>query len=150
MFACFFLQPVFILINEYIIYLIISMYIFTQNLLYRIDNQSGATVSGENKLRFYSSITHQVHQMAGYLLSIKNFSIRSFTRFRISNHNLMIEKGRHHSRAPPLAVNDWVCPLCDMGEVEDIEVYFLLVCSLLCIFFCFSTCTACMERCSSF
>ena len=100
--------------------------IFTQNLLYRIDNQSGATASGGNKLRFYSSITHQVHQMAGYLLSIENFSIRrSFTRFRISNHNLMIEKGRHHS--PPLAVNDWVCPLCDMGEVEY-EVQFLLVC----------------------
>ena len=100
--------------------------IFTQNLLYRIDNQSGATASGGNKLRFYSSITHQVHQMAGYLLSIKNFSIRrSFTGFRISNHNLMIEKGRHHS--PPLAVNDRVCPLCDMGEVED-EVHFLLVC----------------------
>ena len=44
--------------------------IFTQNLLYRIDNQSGATASGGNKLRFYSSITHQVHQMAGYLLHV--------------------------------------------------------------------------------
>ena len=98
--------------------------IFKQNLLYRIDNQSGATASGGNKLRFYSSITHQVHQMPGYLLSIENFSIRSFTRFRISNHNLMIEKGRHHS--PPLAVNDRVYPSCDMGEVED-KVHFLLV-----------------------
>ena len=99
--------------------------IFTQHFLYRIDNQSGATASSGNKLRFYSSLTHQVHQMAGYLLSIENFSIRrSFTYIRISNHNLMIEKGRHH--LPPLVVNDRVCPLCDMGEVED-EVHFLFL-----------------------
>ena len=42
--------------------------IFTQDLLYRIDNQAGVTTSGGNKLRFYSTITHQVHQMADYLL----------------------------------------------------------------------------------
>ena len=78
--------------------------IFTQDLLYRIDNQAGVTTSGGNKLRFYSTITHQVHQMADCLLTIENFSIRRlFTRFRISNHNLMIEKGRHHS--PPLAIS---------------------------------------------
>ena len=102
--------------------------IFTQDLLYRIDNQAGVTTSGGNKLRFYSTITHQVHQMADYLLTIENFSTRTlFTRFRISNHNLMIEKGRHHS--PPLAIKDRVCPLCHTGEVED-EVHFLLVCPL--------------------
>ena len=50
----------------------------------------------------------------------------SLTRFRLSNHNLMIEKGRHFK--PAIKREERLCPLCKI-EVED-EEHFLLSCLL--------------------
>ena len=45
-------------------------------------------------------------------------------KFRISDHSLMIEKGKHHG----MPRGDRICKQCDIGCVED-EFHFLLVCA---------------------
>ena len=61
-----------------------------------------------------------------YLQVISNYFIRKqLTRFRISNHQLLIEEGRHR-RIDPI---DRRCKFCEMNCVEN-EIHFLLVCPL--------------------
>ena len=75
------------------------------------------------KLRTYCQFK-QVYECENYLLTIKDFKIRKcFTKFRVSNHVLAIEKGRHHN----ISVNDRICDKCNLGLIED-EAHFLMVC----------------------
>ena len=54
--------------------------------------------------------------------SVKNADDRiAMTKFRLSNHKLMIEKGRHLN----LDITDRKCPFCYL--IED-ETHFLLTC----------------------
>ena len=60
-----------------------------------------------------------------YLLMIKNVTHRkALTRFRLSCHPLMIEKGRH--RNPPLERSERKCPFCE-PDIED-ELHFIVAC----------------------
>ena len=57
---------------------------------------------------------------------MKNVSIRQHvTKFRLSNHRLAIETGRHDGTAPEARY----CPFCP-NEIED-EAHFLFKCSTL-------------------
>ena len=47
------------------------------------------------------------------------------SKFRLSSHNLNIEKGRHQH--PKLPVEKRICNVCDHGSVED-EEHFILHC----------------------
>ena len=61
-----------------------------------------------------------------YMQVINNYFIRrQLTRFRISNHRLLIEESRHRGIDP----TDRTCKFCDMNCVEN-EIHFLLVCPL--------------------
>ena len=61
-----------------------------------------------------------------YLQVINNYFIhRQLTRFRISNHQLLIEEGRHRG----IHAIDRRCKVCNMNCVEN-EIHFLLVCPL--------------------
>ena len=61
-----------------------------------------------------------------YLQVINNYFIRKqLTRFKISNHQLLIEEGRHRGIDPI----DRRCKFCDMNCVEN-EINFLRVCPL--------------------
>ena len=60
-----------------------------------------------------------------YLSEIKNINVRKLvTKFRLSNHRLMIEVGRHQG----LNIEDRICPLCS-ASVEN-ESPFLLSCPI--------------------
>ena len=62
--------------------------------------------------------------MEKYLISIRNLADRiALTKFRLSNHTLMIEKGRHMN-TPQMP--DRKCPFCP-NEIEN-ESHFLLDC----------------------
>ena len=61
-----------------------------------------------------------------YLTEIRNISIlQQVTKFRLSNHKLAIETGRHEG----VERDERICPFCP-NEVED-EVHFLLKCPIL-------------------
>ena len=58
-----------------------------------------------------------------YLSSVQNISDRiALTQFRLSNHNLMIKKGRHQN----MELHDRSCPFCP-GNIEN-ELHFLVKC----------------------
>ena len=75
-----------------------------------------------SKLRTYALFKTEIG-MEKYLIEIKNITIRTqVTKFRLSDHNLMIEKGRHNGVKAHLRF----CPFCE-NEVES-EIHFLLDC----------------------
>ena len=77
--------------------------------------------SESSKLRTYCLFKKESRKEP-YLTSVKNVKDRiSMTKFRLSNHELMIEKGRHLN----LEINERKCSFCNC--VED-EPHFLIVC----------------------
>ena len=66
----------------------------TQKLQSDIDCHRGLTQSGGSKLRLYRLIKKDIRMTEPYLLSISNPKIRqAFTKFRLSDHKLLIESG---------------------------------------------------------
>ena len=74
-----------------------------------------------SKLRTYSLVKKEAGEEP-YLKTVKNVKDRiSMTKFRLSNHTLMIEKGRHLN----LVKAERKCPFCHIFEDE---AHFLLSC----------------------
>ena len=80
-------------------------------------------INTENsKLRTYKLIKTNIGREI-YLEKLENIQNRiSFTKFRLSNHLLMIEKGRHNKIARDMRF----CPFCPQ-KIED-EIHFLIEC----------------------
>ena len=75
-----------------------------------------------NKLRTYALFKSEIG-LEKYLIHIKNVAIRKeMTKFRLSNHRLMIETGRHKN----IAKECRFCPFCK--ETVETEIHFLLLC----------------------
>ena len=88
--------------------------IFHQNSLAQITNEN-------SKLRTYGIFKSEIREEP-YLKIVKNVKDRiSMTKFRLSNHNLMIEKGRHRNLDRTMRI----CLFCT--AVED-EIHFLTKC----------------------
>lgn len=78
----------------------------------------------EGKLRTYSIFKKEIG-LEDYLMDIKNVNTRiAYSKFRLSDHNLMIEKGRYED----LDKTARLCPFCK-NQVED-EKHFLLKCPI--------------------
>ena len=74
-------------------------------------------------MRTYAKIK-QEQGIENYLNSVTNVDRRiHLSKVRLSNHDLVIEKGRHQG----LAINQRNCPLCPGNVLED-EFHFLLEC----------------------
>ena len=90
--------------------------VFYQNAFTEISQES-------SKLRTYNTFKKEVRREP-YLTCVKNVKDRiSMTKLRLSNHELMIEKGRHSN----LHKSERKCPFCPL--VED-ETHFLMVCHI--------------------
>ena len=78
--------------------------------------------SEHSKLRTYAKLKTEIG-MEKYLNSVENVWDRTaLTKIRLSNHTLMIEKGRHQG----LSENQRLCPFCD-NKVES-EYHFIMEC----------------------
>ena len=85
-------------------------------------NAFGCIRKEGSKLRTYAMFK-KVIGIEKYFSEIKNRKVRvTLTKFRLSNHNLMIETGRHKKIQKEMRF----CPLCHTG-IED-EVHFLFYC----------------------
>ena len=79
---------------------------------------------GDGKLRTYALIKTQIG-LEKYLVEVRNVRKRiQITKLRLSDHNLMIEKGRYKK----LKSNFRFCPFCK-NKVET-EMHFLLDCPI--------------------
>ena len=97
------------------LFLFRSMDIFHQNSFAELDREN-------SKLRTYKLLKTEIGREP-YLNHIRNIEDRmTLTKFRLSNHNLMIEKGRHQN----IPRNLRYCPFCP-GKIED-EIHFLVKC----------------------
>ena len=87
--------------------------------------QSSTRISTpDSKLRTYNLIKKD-NEIQPYLINIKNVNYRkSLTKFRLSNHDLMIETGRYTK--PKIPKENRFCPFC-ADKVED-EIHFLIIC----------------------
>ena len=89
--------------------------IFHQNTLEKIRDNN-------HKLRTYAIYKKKIG-LEDYLINVKNISERiNISKFRLSNHRLMIETGRHRG----LGKEERICPFCP-NKVED-EYHFLFEC----------------------
>ena len=76
----------------------------------------------QSKLRTYALFKTEIG-LEKYLTEIKNIPLRiEMTKFRLSNHSLMIEIGRHKGIPKELRF----CPFCP--QAVETEVHFLLLC----------------------
>ena len=74
-------------------------------------------IEHSSKLYFYSTLKTG-YELEKYLTVIKNTNHRRIlTRFRISNHKLMIECGRYHN----IPHDQRICKLCTSNEIENEE-----------------------------
>jgi len=78
----------------------------------------------EAKMRTYI-IYKQSFALEDYLCTLPQSHQKAFTRFRISAHNLAIERGRY--TRPPTPLENRICPHCPQ-KIED-EHHFLLDCT---------------------
>jgi len=90
-------------------------------------NDNRKDPNARNKLRFYRTFKTSFGQCE-YLTRIKNGQMRrNFTKLRISDHQLHIEKGRYIAGANRLPADERFCKVCGTNNVED-EIHFLLRC----------------------
>ena len=84
-----------------------------------------STIKQENsKLRTYSIFKTEI-ACEEYLSKIQNIDVRvALTKLRLSNHPLMIEKGRYQQ----IDKNLRFCPFC-LTKIED-EIHFMMNCNL--------------------
>ena len=98
-----------------------------QSLQSNLSCAQGATPSGGSKLRAYRLIKHNVTVCEPYPTMITKPKTRSaLTKFRLSDHKLHIESGRHCN--PRKLIEEHLCKICNNHEIED-EIHFLLNCS---------------------
>ena len=75
------------------------------------------------KLKTYANFKKSIG-IAPYLNNVHNIENRTaMTKFRLSNHSLMIEKGRHNN----IEAHERFCPFCP-NCIED-EYHFLIMCT---------------------
>ena len=87
-------------------------------------NEEALNTIKSNKLRSYALFKTEPG-MENYLREIRNVKIRTqLTKFRLSDHHLMIEKGRHKGLDKSIRF----CPFC-LDKVED-EIHFMIKCPL--------------------
>ena len=82
-----------------------------------------ANISNSSKLEYYCQFKTEF-KMEKYVECISNDKLRSeLAAFRLSAHNLVIERGRHIN----VPRENRICRLCSMSMVES-EFHVLLVC----------------------
>jgi hypothetical protein len=97
---------------------------FKQNWTDSLNDDKRVNPNSKNKLTTYRKFK-SIFKLEPYLLFGTKQRRKLLTKFRISAHNLNIEKGRYIGTK----VEDRICNLCK-NNIED-EVHFLITCPLL-------------------
>ena len=85
-------------------------------------------MDNSSKLKTYKLIKDSYKQEVYLNLPLPKEDLKMFTKFRISNHNLAIETGRHANKnKSKVDMNNRICDLCNSRDIED-ERHFLLHC----------------------
>ena len=92
----------------------------------QIERYVHSRVARRSKIAYVNNVVQRnqnVFEISEYLLQIKNRKYRQIlSKFRLSSHQLAIEKGRHIN----IERNQRKCPFCT-SDIED-EFHFILIC----------------------
>jgi len=100
----------------------------TKHIQRKYDTYWNGKLNKSPKLDTYRKFKQNI-QYEPYLDMIENKQHQiSLTRLRLSNHRLQIEQGRYAKQRADREQR--LCPICDLGEVED-EEHFLYRCTAL-------------------
>ena len=96
-----------------------------QTLFDQFHQNAFAAIRDENsKLRTYALVKTEIG-LENYLIDIKNVKLRfQLSRFRLSNHSLKIEIGRHNG----IPKDQRYCAFCE--NIVETEIHFMLDCPL--------------------
>ena len=102
-----------------------SFQIIQQRILDQYKQSWYTNINNSRRLLSYSRYKHDF-ESEKYLEVIYDKKFRSaLSRFRLSSHQLMIEKGRYNN----IPVDERICRFCNMNQLEN-EYHFLLICPL--------------------
>lgn len=110
----------------------------TDSLIHKIHPNQIIKVQKENYLTHWTESTRKQSKLECYLTLDRNYTTaeylstvkdcklrRTMTRYRLNNHTLIIEKGRHRQNWLPK--DKRICPYCNRGDIET-EQHFLISC----------------------
>ena len=85
-------------------------------------------IESSSKLRTYSLVKKYLC-VEPYILNLKgNHLITAMARYRMSSHDLKIERGRYNDPITP--INQRICTRCESNEIDD-EIHLLLHCNAM-------------------
>ena len=84
-------------------------------------------IESSSKLRTYV-LVKKYFCVEPYILNIRGNNLITATRYRMSSHDLNIERGRFNNPITPK--NQRICTRCEINEIDD-EIHLLLHCSAM-------------------
>ena len=103
-------------------------YLKNQLLEYLHTQQWRKDIESSSKLRIYA-LVNKYFCVEPYILHTRgNHLITSMAGYRMSSHDLNIERGRYNNPITP--INQRICTRCELNEIDD-EIHLLLHCSAM-------------------
>ena len=104
------------------------MLLFKESIVRIFTQQWRKDIESSSKLRTYA-LVKKYFCVEPYILHTRgNHLITSMARYRMSSHDLNIERGRYNNPITP--VNQRICTRCELNEIDD-EIHLLLHCSAI-------------------
>ena len=104
------------------------MLLFKESIVRIFTRQWWKDIESSSKLRTYT-LVKKYFCVEPYILHTRgNHLITSMARYRMSSHDLNIERGRYNNTITP--VNQRIFTRCELNEIDD-EIHFLLHCSAM-------------------
>ena len=104
------------------------MLLFEESIVRIFTQQWRKDIESSSKLRTYA-LVKKYFCVEPYILHTRgNHLITSMARYRMSSHNLNIERGRYNNPITP--INQQICTRCELNEIDD-EIHLLLHCNAM-------------------
>ena len=104
------------------------MLLFKESIVRIFTQQWRKDIESSSKLRTYA-LVKIYFCVEPYILHTRgNHLITSMARYRMSSHDLNIERGRYNNPITP--INQRICTRCELNEIDD-EIHLLLHCNAI-------------------
>ena len=104
------------------------MLLFKESIVGIFTQQWRKDIESSSKLRTYA-LVKKYFCVEPYILHTRgNHLITSMVRYRMSSHDLNIERGRYNNPITP--INQRICTRCESNEIDD-EIHLLLHCNAM-------------------
>ena len=103
-------------------------FLFKESIVRIFTQQWRKDIESSSKLRTYALVKKYFFVQPYILHTRGNHPITSMARYRMSSHDLNIERGRYNNAITP--INQRICPKCELNKIDD-EMHLLPHCSAM-------------------